>query len=80
MSVHFNITSRDAEEGRAQCALCREWFPLEDIMGHVRGAHDLDVEVETWPDGSPVIVDQTLEPDDFASGEQNTETRPDGEA
>lgn len=35
-------------------------------MGHVRGAHDVVDEIETWPDGSPVVVDETLEPEDFS--------------
>jgi hypothetical protein len=52
--------------GRAQCQLCLEWLPLEEIMGHVRGAHGLDVDIETWPDGAPVVIDRTLEPDSFA--------------
>lgn len=66
--VRFNIVSRDADEPTATCALCGERFPVDLILGHLAGAHELDIEVETWPDGSPVIVDSTLEPDDFASG------------
>lgn len=66
--VRFNIVSRDADEPTAICAICHERVPVELILGHLAGAHDLDVEVETWPDGSPVIVDSTLQPDDFARG------------
>ena len=66
MNAEFHITGRhDGPKATATCALCRERFPLEDIMGHIRGAHDLDIEVAEWPDGGPVIIDQTLEPDSF---------------
>lgn len=72
--VRFNIESRgDVDEPTATCALCGERFPLDLILGHLTGAHDLDVEIETWPDGSPVIVDSTLQPDDFASGTEEGE-------
>lgn len=50
----------------AWCALCGQNIEAENIMGHLRGFHDLDVEIEEWPDGEPVIVDKTLEPEDFA--------------
>jgi hypothetical protein len=46
--------------------MCGETIPVEDLLGHLRGAHDMDVEIATWPDGSAVIVDETLEPKDFA--------------
>lgn len=49
------------------CAVCGERIPIEHLLGHLRGAHDLDEEPETWPDGELVIVDETLEPDDFGS-------------
>jgi hypothetical protein len=65
--VEFRITSRTASEPRAQCAICEQWVPLELIMGHVRGAHGIDAEPSTWPDGELVIVDQTLEPGDFSA-------------
>lgn len=66
--IEFNITARrdDLDEPRAQCAICLEWMPLELIMGHIRGAHGIDEELSAWPDGEPVIVDNTLEPGDFA--------------
>ncbi len=54
------------DEARALCALCGEPMPLELLMGHLRGAHDIEEDIETWPDGSPVIVDRTLRPEDFA--------------
>lgn len=69
--VNFNIVSRgDVDEPMATCALCGERFPLELILGHVAGAHDLDIEIEEWPDGSPVIIDSTLEPDDFVASDE----------
>lgn len=50
----------------AYCALCDWHGPVELVMGHIRGADDIDAEPATWPAGSLVIVDETLEPDDFA--------------
>ena len=47
------------------CRLCQEEVELEAIVGHLRGAHGFDIDVEEWPDGSPVVVDDTLEPADF---------------
>lgn len=41
-------------------------IPLDELVGHLRGAHDVDMEIATWPDGETVIVDNTLEPEDFA--------------
>ena len=50
------------------CGICGERVDVEELLGHLRGAHDLDVEPETWPDGSWVVIDETLEPADFADG------------
>lgn len=65
--VDFSIVRRDdnLDDARARCAICLEWLPLELIMGHLRGAHGIEDDLATWPDGSPVIIDQTLEPGDF---------------
>ena len=52
----------------ARCNLCGEHVPPELLLGHLRGAHGMDVEIATWPDGEPVIVDDSLEPADFAEG------------
>jgi hypothetical protein len=40
-------------------------MPVELLRGHLRGAHDVDIELAEWPDGEPVVIDTTLEPDDF---------------
>lgn len=66
-SVEFHVTSRGGDEPTATFALCHERFSLDLIFGHLAGAHDIDVKVAEWPDGEPVIVDQTLQPDDFGS-------------
>ena len=58
--------SDDATTGT--CGICGERVDVEDLLGHLRGAHDLDVKPETWPDGSWVVIDKTLEPADFAEG------------
>ncbi len=49
----------------AFCVLCGKTISLELLMGHLRGNHDISEDIETWPDGSPVIIDKTLEPKDF---------------
>jgi hypothetical protein len=45
------------------CALCGDVVPIHAAIRHLRVIH-LDA-VDEWPDGSPVIVDTTLEPGDF---------------
>ncbi len=52
---------------QAFCALCDWKGSVELIVGHLRGAHDIDAEPSTWPDGSVVVIDSTLEPDDFGA-------------
>lgn len=47
------------------CGLCGERIPAEDVIVHLQVWHDVDVSVEEWPDGSAVIIDRSLEPDDF---------------
>jgi hypothetical protein len=73
--INFNIVCRGGvDEPTAICAVCvtegaaedDARFPLEEILGHLAGAHGLDIEIQCWPDGNPVVVDLTLEPDDFA--------------
>lgn len=41
--------------------------PDEEMGQHLLDVHGIDVEaeVERWPDGAPVIIDNTLEADDF---------------
>lgn len=54
---------------RAFCELCKEWIEwetLEDAADHMRLYHPDEVgEPERWPDGSLVVVDESLTPDDF---------------
>lgn len=52
--------------GNATCALCGLTVPVEEIVEHLRDEHELEAEPATWPDGEVVIVDQSLEPEDFA--------------
>ena len=49
------------------CNLCGRSVPDPDLMRHLADEHDLELEIQTWPDGSPVIVDTTLEPEDFGA-------------
>lgn len=47
------------------CALCGAKVTADELLEHLRDVHDRDAEPATWPDGSIVIIDQTLQPDDF---------------
>lgn len=50
------------------CQLCAppRKVELEVLLDHLRIVHDRVFEPETWPDGELVVIDQTLEPRDFA--------------
>lgn len=52
-----------------RCFLCDPPSDVEDedLLGHIRAAHGLDVaeEIEKWPDGEWVVHDETLDPEDF---------------
>lgn len=55
-----------------KCNLCKDEWPdaeggLESFFDHLRVMHpDADYgEPERWPDGSLVVIDETLEPGDF---------------
>ena len=50
----------------ATCLICRGWVADDLTADHIRLIHPgrWD-EPETWPDGRPVVVDLTLNPDDF---------------
>ena len=51
------------------CTLCPDGPPgndAGDTLHHLRQFHpDVDADPERWPDGRPVWVDLTLDPDDF---------------
>ena len=49
------------------CELCKDWLPLTTVADHLRLFHpdEFGDGVATWPDGEVVIVDTTLNPDDF---------------
>lgn len=53
------------------CRLCEppRRVALTDLLEHFRLVHGQTVEIATWPDGEPVIVDETLEPADFEEAE-----------
>lgn len=50
---------------RGNCLVCSE--EQEDLIGHLLTMHpsETDGGFMTWPDGSAVIVDSTLEPVNF---------------
>lgn len=54
----------------AWCELCKTKVPDPEILDHVRLLHpdEYGDGPETWPDGSLVIIDTTLEPEDFTDG------------
>lgn len=50
------------------CGLCPvDGLTLGEMVTHLHDAHgvDLGADLERWPDGEPVVVDATLEPEDF---------------
>lgn len=49
----------------AICGYCRNRVPIEMIFIHLREIHDVTPEIECWPDGNPVVIDHTLQPEDF---------------
>jgi len=49
-----------------RCDLCATFQPADTLLDHIRLMHPDDYEeLAVWPDGSPVIIDNTLEPEDF---------------
>lgn len=48
-----------------QCSFCGIHKPLVLIREHMEDVHGWNEDIETWPDGKPVIIDLTLEPKDF---------------
>ena len=44
---------------------CGCWVELEALLDHMYTVHGVDGEMERWPDGEPVVYDETLEPADF---------------
>jgi hypothetical protein len=64
---------------RFYCALCEEWIehdaPTDSVYegieagsDHFRVLHpDVYEQIGRWPDGAPVVVDNSLTADDFAA-------------
>ena len=75
LAVRRRCSRRDdllgmVDEGamRARCLLCRppKIMRAEDLREHLRDVHGMDPkDIATWPDGAPVVVDDTLRPSDF---------------
>ncbi len=52
--------------GLGKCNLCQDDVPTADLVSHLSVMHpDAYEPFETWPDGSVVVVDTTLEPHEF---------------
>lgn len=59
------------------CGECEEWIThpapndnvyegIEACADHMRVLHpDLYEQMQRWPDGAPVVIDKTLEPENF---------------
>jgi hypothetical protein len=48
------------------CNLCGETVDVTVLLAHLRCEHpEVPGEIECWPDGEPVIVDESLTPADF---------------
>lgn len=53
-------------DGRGHCFLCHDAVPGEEALDHFRVMHPDEFETLCrWPDGTPVVEDATLEPEDF---------------
>lgn len=48
------------------CHLCSDSVNDADLFGHMEGFHA--IAATRWPDGSLVVIDETLAADDFAGG------------
>lgn len=50
-----------------RCVVCDETMPDDQLGHHIRVLHpdQYGDGFELWPDGRPVVVDETLEPGDF---------------
>lgn len=57
-----------AEPPTGHCNVCNEDVPTHDLLGHLRVMHPTEYGdgPECWPDGSLVVLDSTLTPEDFA--------------
>lgn len=50
----------------ATCDLCGKRLTASDAVAHFRDRHPgTQWELETWPDGEPVVIDSTLSPEEF---------------
>lgn len=63
-TIEHEVSSDDVYEGIAAA------------MDHFRVLHPDMGEFETWPDGSPVVVDKSLEPDDFSGTDRQASEGP----
>lgn len=48
----------------AICRLCDAELPNEELLAHLAEKHGL-VGIRSWPDGEPMVLDETIEPEDF---------------
>lgn len=61
--------------GMGYCELCATEVPTLELLVHITVHHAAFSEpVLTWPDGKPVVIDTTLEPEDFID-ERHAELR-----
>ncbi len=52
------------------CWTCKEEVHSEELLDHLRLIHpSVYEEPAKWPDGTRVVVDETLEPGDFEGGQ-----------
>lgn len=59
-----------AAEGMGRCEVCGEPVPTLELIRHLALLHpDVYEPVELWPDGRPVVLDTTLEPEEFVAEE-----------
>ena len=52
--------------GMGFCNLCETDVPTLELISHISMYHpDFYEPMETWPDGEIVVIDTSLEPEDF---------------
>lgn len=50
-------------EHKSLCLLCGQAMPNDVLAAHLHDEHGLAV--PTWPDGEPLVFDETVQPEDF---------------
>ncbi len=62
-----SVNTCEPQSGTGWCALCEEPIETAHLLEHLRNVHPSEYGngPELWPDGGIVVLDATLEPEDF---------------